>query len=285
MTKPNLFIVGAPRCGTRSLYTYLKGHSDIFMSAEKELFFFDSDLRERQKMSMEEYLGKFSAASDQKKIGEATASYLRSRYAAQAIKAFNPSAQIIISLRNPVDVMYSLHALALYGSEPITDFAAALEADAVRTGREKIGYREFIDFCEQIPRYFDQFGRENVHIIIYDDLKADATAVGRNTLRFLGVREDSTLRFPRENSNRKIRIPQLEQMLCHPPANLLRLGALIPRQIRQRVRSRLLGLNATTQPREPIDPRVRKLLQAEVAPEVDQLSKLLDRDLSRWYKD
>jgi hypothetical protein len=285
MTKPNLFIVGAPRCGTRSLWTYLKGHPDIFMSAEKELYFFDSDLREKQKISMEEYLGHFSAASDQKKIGEATASYLRSRSAAQAIKAFSPSAQIIVILRNPVDVMHSLHALALYGSEQITDFAAALEADSVRTGRERIGYREFTDFSEQVRRYFDQFGRENVHIIIYDDLEADAPGVGRNTLRFLGVREDSTLTFPRVNSNKKIRIPRLEQMLCHPPPNLLRLGALIPRQIRRRVWQGLSKLNGTIRPREPIDPCVRKLLQAEVAPKVDQLSKLLGRDLSRWYKD
>jgi hypothetical protein len=255
------------------------------MSAEKELYFFDSDLREKQKMSMEEYLGHFSAAGDQKKIGEATASYLRSRYAAQAIKAFSSSAQIIVMLRNPVDVMHSLHALALYSSEPITDFAAALEADSVRTGREKIGYREFTDFSEQVRRYFDQFGRENVHIIIYDDLEADAAGVGRDTLRFLGVIEDSPLKFPRMNSNKKIRIPRLEQMLCHPPANLLRLSALIPRPIRRRAWLGLSKLNGTTRPRKPIDPCLRKRLQAEVAPKVDQLSQLLGRDLSRWYKD
>ncbi len=234
---------------------------------------------------MEEYLGHFSAASDQKKIGEATPSYLRSRCAAQAIKAFSSSAQIIVILRNPVDVMHSLHALALYGSEPITDFAAALEADAVRTGRERIAYREFTDFPEQVRRYFDQFGRENVHIIIYDDLEADSTRVGQSTLRFLGVREDSTLKFPWVNSNKKFRIPRLEQMLCHPPPNLLRLSALIPRQIRRRVWRGLSKLNGNIRPREPIYPCVRKLLQAEFAPKVDQLSKLLGRDLSRWYKD
>jgi len=87
------------------------------------------------------------------------------------------------------------------------------------------------------------------------------------------------------NSNKKIRIPRLEQMLCHPPPNLLRLGALIPRQIRSRVWHGLSKLNGTIRPREPIDPCVRTLLQAEVAPKVDQLSKLLGRDLSRWYKD
>jgi hypothetical protein len=285
MAKPNFFIVGAPRCGTRSLYTYLKGHPDIFMSAEKELFFFDSDLREKQKLSMEQYLGHFSAANGQKKIGEATASYLRSQSAAQAIKAFNPSAQIIIMLRNPLDVMHSLHALGLYSAEPITDFATALEADTARTGREKIGYREFTHYPEQIQRYFDQFGRENVHIIIYDDLKTDAAGVGRNTLRFLSVREDIALKFSRENSNRKTRSPRLEHLLYYPPASLRTLSNLIPPQIRRRVWGKLLRLNGTIRPRETMDPQVRKQLQAEIVPGVDQLSKMLARDLSGWYKD
>ncbi|HEY1657392.1 MAG TPA: sulfotransferase [Candidatus Sulfotelmatobacter sp.] len=284
MTKPNLFIVGAPRCGTRSLYTYLKGHPDIFMPAQKELFFFDSDLREK-KLTMEEYLGNFSEVIDQKIIGEATASYLRSRCAAQGIKAFNPTAQIIVMFRNPVDVMHSLHSLALHGTEPITDLAAALEADAVRTGREKIGYREFTDFPEQLQRYFDHFGRENVHVIIYDDIKADAANVGRNTLRFLGVREEPNLKFSRENSNRKVHIPQVERLLCHPPPSLLRLSALIPQKTRWRISGRLSRLNSDIRPREPLDPRLRKSLQAETAPKVDQLSRMLDRDLSGWYKE
>jgi hypothetical protein len=42
--KPNFFVVGAPRCGTTSLWSWLKAHPEIFMPAEKELFFFDSDL-------------------------------------------------------------------------------------------------------------------------------------------------------------------------------------------------------------------------------------------------
>ena len=45
MRKPNLFIVGAPRCGTTSLWSYLKGHLEIYMSTPKELYFFDADVR------------------------------------------------------------------------------------------------------------------------------------------------------------------------------------------------------------------------------------------------
>jgi len=37
---PNLFIVGAPRSGTTSLYNYLKQHPEVFMSPIKEPHYF-----------------------------------------------------------------------------------------------------------------------------------------------------------------------------------------------------------------------------------------------------
>jgi len=37
---PNLFIVGAPRSGTISLYNYLKQHPEVFMSPIKEPHYF-----------------------------------------------------------------------------------------------------------------------------------------------------------------------------------------------------------------------------------------------------
>ena len=283
--RPNLFIVGAPRCGTSSLWAYLKSHPDIFMSKEKELYFFDTDLHDRGGISTEDYLRHFSRANGHKKIGEASPSYLRSERACHAIQAFSPDAQIIIMLRNPVDVLYSLHAMALYGSEPITDFAAALEGDAARSGRGKIGYREFTEFPKQVRRYFDRFGRENVHVIVYDDLIANSAGVGRETLRFLGVRDDISHEFPWANSNKEFRIPRLEQILCQPSANLRRLIAWIPRRLRRRTRHGISRLNGLVRPRPPMDPRTRRRLQAEFAPEVDQLSGLLGRDLSGWYGD
>ncbi len=44
MPWPNFFIVGAPKCGTTSLYHYLKQHPEIYMSSLKEPRFFAPDL-------------------------------------------------------------------------------------------------------------------------------------------------------------------------------------------------------------------------------------------------
>ncbi len=196
LKKPNLFIVGAPRCGTTTLWSHLKEHPEIFMSREKELYFFDSDLWARPEWAptLEQYLDNFASAGDrQKVIGEATPSYLRSKRAPSEIKSFSPDARIIIMLRNPLDVMYSLHAQALrYGTEPIRSFELALEADKKREGRELVGYWNFTDFPDQVKRYFNLFGRERVRIIIFDDLQKDLSAVCQGTLHFLDVSPSQT---------------------------------------------------------------------------------------------
>ena len=284
MRKPNLFIVGAPRCGTTSLWSYLKGHPEIFMSSEKELYFFDADLRTNPAttISLEKYLRHFSTAGDEKKIGEATPSYLRSPGAPRAIKEFSPTAQIIIMLRNPVDVMHSLHSGALYGLEPITDFEAALAMDATRTGRERVGYRDLTDFPSQVQRYLDLFGRENVHTIIYDDLKRDPAAVYQDTLRFLGVRLGFTPQFIILSANERVRNIRLQRTLSRPSRALRHLSALVPSGLRPRIRRALFNCNLEVRPRPPMDLELRRRLQKEFEPKVEQLSKLLGCDLSGW---
>jgi hypothetical protein len=285
LKKPNLFIAGAPRCGTTSLWSYLKDHPDIFMSAEKELYFFDSDLRPSgwQPPPLEQYLANFSAAGDRKIVGEATPSYLRSERAPKEIKAFSPGAQIVIMLRNPVDVMHSLHSAALYSREPLTDFEAAVEADARRRDPELIGYREFTDFPRQVQRYFDLFGRERVHTIIFDDLKADSAAVYRNTLQFLGVGPGFMPEFTVVNANANVRNLRLQRNLAHPPGVFRYIArALVPQRLRSRIQRSLLNSNLAVSPRAPMDPRLRTRLQKEFEPQVEQLSKLVGRDLSGW---
>jgi hypothetical protein len=261
------------------------------MPAQKELYFFDSDLElcgdDARTHSIEQYLHFFSEAGDRKRIGEATPSYLRSKRACEEISAFSPGAQIIIMLRNPVDVMHSLHSLGRrYNTEPITSFGAALEADARRTGGQAIGYREFTEYPSQVQRYFDLFGPANVHVIIYDDLKDDSAGVYRSTLRFLGVSLNSTSKFPIMDANRHVRNFQLQIILVRPPRWLREIGhALMPRRLRVWVRPSLLNLNAVVRSRPPMDPQLRRRLQKEFEPKIKQLSNLLGRDLSEWCRE
>ena len=42
-TFPNFIVIGASKCGTTSLYAYLKQHPEIFLSHIKETHFFSFD--------------------------------------------------------------------------------------------------------------------------------------------------------------------------------------------------------------------------------------------------
>jgi len=257
------------------------------MSAEKELYFFSTDLApaDHSPPSVEVYLDHFAAVRDEKRIGEATPNYLRSQVASKAIKAFSPSAQIIITLRNPVDVMHSLHADAFHIREPIDDFEAALEADAKRTGRQLVGYRQFTNYAEQVKRYLDVFGRERVHIIIFDDLKGNPALVYQDILRFLNVDPNFLPEFVIRGANERVRSERLQRFLVYPPRTLRLLGAvLVPARLRPRVKRMLVNSVRTTKPRAPMDSALRRRLQAEFEPKIEQLSVLLGRDLSGWCK-
>lgn len=255
------------------------------MSAKKELYFFDSDLRPSGSSppSLEQYLANFSAAGDHKVIGEATPSYLRSERAPKEIKAFSPDARIVIMLRNPVDVMHSLHSSALHSREPVADFEAAVEADARRSGPEHIGYREFTDFLRQVQTYFDLFGRENVHTIIFDDLKENPGSVYQDTLRFLGVSLDFMPELTTMGANKSVRNIRLQRSLVHPPGVLHEITrALVPQRLRLRIQRSLLSSNFVARPRPPMDPRFRMRLQKKFEPQLQELSKLLGRDVTTW---
>ncbi|MDE3180644.1 MAG: sulfotransferase [Acidobacteriota bacterium] len=287
MRRPNLFIVGAPRCGTTSMWSYLGSHPEIFMSKQKEPHFFCLDLKfaDSPEPPLEEYLRHFAPASGQKKVGEASPDYLLSAVAPRAIKEFSPAAQIIIMLRNPLDVMHSLHSETFNTGEPIADFEAALEADTRRTGRQLIGYRQFTDYPEQVQRYLDTFGRDNVHIVIFDDLKENSARVYRAVLGFLGVDPTFIGKFTIRSASERVRSKRLMQLFLNPPRGVRLMGrALIPARSRAGVRRVLVNSNRTAMTRPPMDPVLRRRLQAEFAPKIEHLSTLLNRDLSGWCK-
>ena len=101
------------------------------MSRIKEPQFFAADIfcDQRTVQTLADYLSCFAAARNEKRIGEASTAYLGSRNAAQEVKAFNPNAQIIIALRNPVEVMYAEHSERVFCNvEHIRNFNAALDS-------------------------------------------------------------------------------------------------------------------------------------------------------------
>lgn len=297
MATPNFFIVGAPKSGTTAMNEYLDRHPDIFM-AVKELHYFGSDLdlsryRFRPK-TLAEYLSHFKHAGDKARIGESSVWYLFSKLAAREIKEHFPSTSIIIMLRNPVEMIYSLHSQFLWdGNEDIDDFHEALSAMPDRLSGNRLPrtcyfpqglqYLEVARYAEQVRRYIQTFGRENVHVIIYDDFRNNAAGEYRKTLQFLGMRDDFLPTLTPVNTNKRPRIYALRNFLVRPPDQVMWMPRkVVPRRVRWKIWSIMSRLNSIREERQPLDPEIRRKLQECFRPDIERLSELLERDLLYW---
>ena len=304
MTKPDFFIVGAPKCGTTALCKYLNKHPKIFIPEIKELHYFGADLNgKKYAKSLAEYLVFFQEGQNCL-CGEGTVWYLFSKHAAQEIYDFNPNAKIIIMLREPVALLYALHSQHLFNgsSEDIQDFQQALDAEAQRKLGKRIPpkcqapeilfYREVVKFTEQVQRYLDTFGSAQVKVIIFDDFQADTAKVYRETLEFLRVEPDFQTEFVKMNTNKRVRSVAIQQIIKYPPSRILEIGKFfvpLPRSARRYLlesfKETIKRFNTQKVPRPPLSPELRRSLQQEFAPEIKRLSALLGRDLTYWSED
>jgi Sulfotransferase domain len=187
---PNLFLVGAARAGTTSVYRYLGQHPDIFMSPLKEPDFFSPKANPRtwveKAYSKESYLALFAGAGRERLFGEASTSYLWFPGTAHAIHARVPHAKILIILREPVDRAYSHYLMDLSDGVERRPFFEIIQ-DAAR--RKIPSYADFGLYCDQVKNYVHLFG-DQVLVLFYETLFADPRKWLRVTFEFLGVDPD-----------------------------------------------------------------------------------------------
>ena len=292
--RPDFFHVGVFKGGSTALYEALRRHPQIFMPFHKEPLYFGDDLTRRYgRMSLDDYMRLFRDAKPGQRVGEASTWYLYSTSAAREIKEFSPDARIMVLLRNPVDVMYAQHSQLMFNAmEPISDFATALDAEEDRrAGRrlpewpinvENLFYRHSVRFAEQLERYFEVFGRDRVHVMLFDDLIRDGAGVVRGALEFLGVDPTLAAPPPTANESRRVKSPRLQRLIFMPRI-LMPLAPMLRRfPLVRAMRTRLLNMNSQAKPRAPMDPALRRRLLDEQAPEIERLGRLIGRDLSAW---
>ena len=293
----NFFLVGAPKCGTTAMYSYLNEHPQIYMSPKKEPQFFAGDVLgdQRNFITVEDYRRCFDRADGASVLGEASTAYMVSRTAAEQIKSYNPGARILVMLRNPIDVMHALHSERLFmNMEHITDFGKAINSDDARfwrAGRWKgqriirPSYREVASFPAQLKRFVDVFGRDRVHVVVYDDFLSDPAAEYAKLLAFLGVIPAPSRDFIRHNANRRVRNMAAQDWLRDPPGFFRRITrSVLPTPVRRTLGQTLRSFNVKYEPRAPIDPALHQRLQGEFAQEVEELSQILRRDLTHWIR-
>jgi hypothetical protein len=297
--KPNFFIVGAPKCGTTAMSSYLRDHPAIFMSTPKEPSYFAADLPGLQYVdSLPAYEELFSRVAEGcSVVGEASPSYLMSEVAIERIAAYQPQAKILVMLRNPVDMLLSYHSQLYYSSfEDEPDFQSAWELQEQRLHGARLPlkcrdpgllqYGKAASYPAQLRRLYRFFPARQVHIVLFDDLCDDLLAVYRGVLEFLALDDDGRTEFPVVNSRKEARFGLLNRLLHRPPVWARRwMARLSGSALHDRliaVYSMILSANSKRSEKKTLDPEFKSSLKAFYAEDISQLEQILDRKLDAW---
>jgi hypothetical protein len=268
LRKPNFFILGAPKCGTTSLATWLGEHPDIFMSSYKEPHFFNVEDR-RVVNTIEHYQSFFrGAGQNHRAVGEASVWYLSSASAVRGILNYEPDARFIVMLRNPVEMAPALHAEMIFtGMENEHDFATAW-----------LLYGDTCSLGEQLDRLLATVPAQRVLTILLDDLRRNARSQYLRVLDFLNVPDDGRSDFAIQNTSKIRRWPSLVRLSNAIAAGRDRLGIVGGLGLWRRVDA----INRTEQRRRPLAPALEAALRQFFSPDVARLARLLNRYLRDW---
>ena len=286
---PNLFILGAPKCGTTALAHWLAMNPGVYASPVKEPHYFSTeycltpDRPEYERL----YQG---WSSGERWAFDASIWSLFSPTAVLNILKEQPDARFIVMLRNPLQMIPSMHRQQVFnGNEFESDLCLALAFNDRRAKGEGVsvlaGYPPdhlaYYFSCAlgwQVKRLMSRVKPEHLHIVLYDDLARSPEAVLMSIFEFLGLEPKMPTTFQKINTSKVRRFLWFDRAAKslgdwkHRQGITLRLGVL----------SRLRRINRKAYPIPPLNRVVVAEMQEKLAEDVQLLGDCLGRDLSHW---
>ncbi len=210
---PDFLVVGTKRGGTTSLWNYLLDHPDVLppwpaSQQIKSPHYFDL----HHDRGQDWYRSHFATARARRRAarpggvpvvtGEASPYYLFHPLVPGRVAAELPGVKVLVTLRNPVDRAYShYNERRGSGAETLATFEEALDAEEARlAGQEEVvlrgGYSPHHDhhtylargrYAEQLERWFAAVPREDVLVLLNEDLAQHPERVLCEVSAFLGV--------------------------------------------------------------------------------------------------
>lgn len=294
--KPNFLIVGAAKCGTTSLFEYLRQHPDIYMPPCKEVSYFAGRYG-KNVMSLDEYLTYFSNSKYQKRIGEASGAYLYSEDTPKKIAdTLGKEIKIIIILRNPIEMSYALWGQNLRDGNENLSFIDAVEQQNIRLNDSSFKKRiriwlyqyAYIDraiYAPQVKRYFDTFGRKNTRVYIFEEFFTETEKSLADLYNFLEIDLHYRLtQYKKYNAAGRVRSKVLHRFYSeeHILTSLIR--KTVPAPLRRGLIGWLYKINSQSSVRKPLQPEVKAKIKKQFQPSIQDLEALLDRKLTHLWK-
>jgi len=197
MRLPDFIIGGAPRSGTTWLYELLDRHPEIYMAKPikpEPKYFLVDELYER---GLTDYARWFDDAESGQITGEKSTNYLENPLVASRIKHDLPRVKLIFILRDPVSRAYSNYLWSKMNGLETLDFDAALDKELERErdistqykyARPHAYYSRGL-YAKMLIPYYDQFKKEQILCLKYEDIVKNSNQLVGILYTFLGVQQ------------------------------------------------------------------------------------------------
>jgi arylsulfatase A-like enzyme len=185
MGKPiSIFVCGAQKGGTTSLYAHFCEHPALAPPSRKEMHFFDDETQDWAAPDYAAFEAFFSDEGDDRKRFDVTPIYMFWPPSIARIHAYNPDAKLIFLFRDPFERAWSQWCMEYARGDETLPFA-----EAIREGRKRMDglpplarerrvytYVERGLYAEQIRRALKYFPPEQLLFLRSQDLLEDHAA-------------------------------------------------------------------------------------------------------------
>lgn len=271
---PNFIGVGSYRCGTTWIFECLKTHPQVSMPLDKEVMYFNRNFSKGSKW----YENFFKSSDGAVAVGEFSPGYFNNVDTAPRIKETVPDAKLIVCLRNPADQVFSHYHLMKRRKRTDNDFWGALDdlPHLVRTAH----------YHMHLTRYLEFFDKEQILVLIYEDIKKDSESFLRKIYSFLDIDVDhkAPARQRQVNAFRNVRSRWLEGIVAKTGFVLrkIQLYPLVAWIRNSGFVSKIRQANEGQVIRPVLPPEDRKRLDEMFAEDKVQIGKYLGRKLDCW---
>jgi hypothetical protein len=234
---PDFIIIGAQRCGTTSLYSYLTQHPCITAAYKKEIHFFDFNFQRGRcwyRAHFPSLLSKYYYTKIRKQkfiTGEASPYYIFYPHAPKRILSALPQIKLIILLRNPVDRAYSHYNHEIKLGVETLSFAEAIRKEKERLNGEKkkvlkdescysfnLQHYSYLSrgiYIDQLKIWFNFFTKEQILILKSEDFYNDTQGILKQIFKFLNLPSWEIKNIKKHNhiNYRKINFSDREYLL------------------------------------------------------------------------
>lgn len=292
--KIDVMIIGAQKAGTTSLLRYLGEHPNCVSHQQKEFSYFTDPLEYKEgiKFSFSKFFPQFNNNKNLKIICK-NASLYADEKALLRLKKNNPQCKLILILRNPVERTYSSYLMEKnYGSVNFEFSELPQLITKHKDNDESWGFNFFLNYglyANYLKIIYNHFPKEQVHILLYRDIKNDALKACKDIFRFIGVPENFAPNVSiKHNVTKKTRsssYASLTKRLLQNESSLKKiLKFFIPAHKTYVYGELLRNVNITEERYEPMNKEVRNYLVEFFRPYNKELEKMIGRDLSDWNK-